>query len=65
MMASPLLQKIGIRDDLKEENIWPGPTMEELRKARTMTYGQTTVRKGREENTEEHTAAGLTVKHYL
>ena len=39
------------------------PTMEEMRKARTRSYGQSALKK-REDGNEEEFVSGIVVKHY-
>jgi isopenicillin N synthase-like dioxygenase len=58
---SPILQKTVIDPDWDPAD---PPTMGEWRKARSASYGQVKLKKGKDANTEVETVAGITVKHY-
>jgi len=62
MVESPVLQRVGIQrrcDDTK------APTMEQWRKSRASSYGQTELKSGKEKGVEEETILnGMIVKHY-
>ena len=57
---SPVLQRVGIVRKCADED---APTMEEMRKARTRSYGQSALKK-REDGNEEEFVSGIVVKHY-
>ncbi|KAI0752457.1 Clavaminate synthase-like protein [Daedaleopsis nitida] len=57
---SPVLQRVGIKRRCADED---APTMEEMRKGRTRTYGQTALKK-RDDGNEEEFVSGIVVKHY-
>ena len=60
MGSSPVLQRVGIVRKCPDEN---APTMEEMRKARTRTYGTVPLKKT-EDGHEEEISGGVVVKHY-
>ncbi|TFK89220.1 Clavaminate synthase-like protein [Polyporus arcularius HHB13444] len=57
---SPVLQRVGIKRRCADED---APTMEEMRKGRTRSYGQVALKK-REDGNEEEFVSGIVVKHY-
>ena len=57
---SPVLKRVGIVRKCADED---APTMEQMRKGRTRTYGQTELKK-REDGNEEEFVSGIVVKHY-
>ncbi|RPD60588.1 Clavaminate synthase-like protein [Lentinus tigrinus ALCF2SS1-7] len=57
---SPVLQRVGVKRRCADED---APTMEEMRKGRTRSYGQTVLKK-REDGNEEEFVSGIVVKHY-
>jgi isopenicillin N synthase-like dioxygenase len=61
MAESPVLQRVGFQRRCEDSK---APTMEEWRKARIMTYGQTQLKKGVEKGVEEEIINGVVVKHY-
>lgn len=64
LMESPVLQRLGVSDRFKHGEFVP-PTAVEYQKARVAAYGQTQLKKGKQEGTEEEVLAGVLVKHYL
>ncbi|TBU57582.1 Clavaminate synthase-like protein [Dichomitus squalens] len=60
MKNSPALQRVGIVRKCADED---APTMEEMRKARTRTYGTVPLKKT-EDGHEEEVSGGVVVKHY-
>ena len=60
MKESPVLQRVGILRKCADED---APTMEEMRKARTRSYGRVALKKT-EDGHEEEVSGGVVVKHY-
>ena len=60
MKESPVLQRVGILRKCVDED---APTMEEMRKARTRSYGRVALKKT-EDGHEEEVSGGAVVKHY-
>ncbi|KAI1787059.1 Clavaminate synthase-like protein [Ganoderma leucocontextum] len=60
MKDSPVLQRVGIVRKCEDED---APTMEEMRKARTRSYGRVALKKT-EDGHEEEVSGGVVVKHY-
>ncbi|TBU57588.1 Clavaminate synthase-like protein [Dichomitus squalens] len=59
-LESPLLQRSGVKRRVADE---AAPNQEEMRKARTASYGTSTLKK-REDGNEEEVVAGIVVKHF-
>ncbi|KAF8490579.1 Clavaminate synthase-like protein [Gautieria morchelliformis] len=64
VMDSPVLQRVGVSERFKGDAFMP-PTSGEYRKARVAAYGQSELKKGKQDGTEEEVVAGVLVKHYL
>ena len=64
LLESPVLQRVGVSDRFKGNEFVP-PMSVDYRKARTAAYGQSELKKGKQEGTEEQVIAGVLVKHYL
>ncbi|PIL28641.1 hypothetical protein GSI_08683 [Ganoderma sinense ZZ0214-1] len=60
MRGSPVLQRVGIVRKCADED---APTMEEMRKARTRSYGRVALKKTADGH-EEEVSGGVVVKHY-
>ncbi|KAM5546255.1 hypothetical protein V8D89_000381 [Ganoderma adspersum] len=60
MKDSPVLQRVGIVRKCADSD---APTMEEMRKARTRSYGRVALKKT-EDGHEEEVSGGIVVKHY-
>lgn len=65
LLESPVLQRLGVSDRFKGGDEFVPPTSGEYRKARVAAYGQSEVKKGKQDGTEEQVLAGVLVKHYL
>jgi len=61
MVESPVLQRVGIQRRFDDAN---APTMEQWRKSRASSYGQTELKSGKEKGVEEEIINGVIVKHY-
>ncbi|KAG1819133.1 Clavaminate synthase-like protein [Suillus subaureus] len=61
MVESPVLQRVGIQRRCEDIE---APTMEQWRKARTMAYGQSKLKSGKEKDVEEEIIHGVIIKHY-
>jgi isopenicillin N synthase-like dioxygenase len=61
MVESPVLQRVGIQKRREDSE---APTMEQWRKARTMAYGLSKLKSGKEEGVEEEIIHGVVIKHY-
>ncbi|KAG0703540.1 Clavaminate synthase-like protein [Suillus ampliporus] len=61
MDESPVLQRVGIQRRCDDSE---APTMEQWRKARTMAYGYSQLKSGKEKGIEEEIINGVLVKHY-
>ncbi|KAG1900126.1 Clavaminate synthase-like protein [Suillus fuscotomentosus] len=61
MVESPVLQRVGIQGRCEDSE---APTMEDWRKARTMAYGQSKLKNGKEDGIEEEVIHGVKIKHY-
>ena len=57
---SPVLQRVGTKRRCADED---APTMEEMRKGRTRSYGQVELKK-RDDGDEEEFVSGIVVKHF-
>ena len=64
LLESPVLQRLGISDRFKGGQ-FVLPTSVEYRKARVAAYGQSELKKGKQEGTEAVVLAGVLVKHHL
>lgn len=61
MVESPVLQRVGIQRRCEDSE---APTMEQWRKARTMAYGLSKLKSGKEKGVEEEIIHGVVIKHY-
>ena len=64
LLESPVLQRVGVSDRFKGDE-FGSPMSVDFRKASISAYGQSEVKKGKQEGTEEQVIAGVVVKHYL
>lgn len=58
---SPVLKRVGITR-LVEDDL--APTMEQWRQGRSIAYGTTELKMGKEKGVEEEVVRGVVVKHY-
>lgn len=61
MVESPVLQRVGIRRRCEDSE---APTVEHWRIARTMSYGISKLKSGKEKDVEEEIIHGVVIKHY-
>jgi len=61
MVQSPVLQRVGIQRRCDDSE---APTMGQWKKSRTMAYGQSKLKSGKEKGVEEEIVNGVLVKHY-
>ena len=59
--GSPVLQRVGIHRLCEDKD---APMMEAWRKSRTIAYGRTDLKVGKEVGVEEEIINGVVVKHY-